>query len=156
MDANLVLRFDVGDREPKRVDLGNDNTYIITGALTRSIRLRIQVAFERNGRQIRASVYQPYTLDESLSDGGAPIEPLPTPALTRLIAGAFVKAGYSGNVLSFSNLAGETVDQVTIIGGGGTGSGNVSSGQIMSIWVGSLADYETMAKDDETLYFIEG
>ena len=118
-EHNLILRFAAWGTGRSRVNLGQENSFLVPNSLTQGENLTLSVSFEK-GEVFREGVNSiNFTLRHSMQHEGEAPAPLPNP-LSELERRAVASFTYENAVLSGKNSAGEAVTSVEIAGGGGT------------------------------------
>jgi len=114
---SLLLFFSDGATSFVPVNLGAKNDFVLSSDFTQSTVLIMQAAFERDDVFLAHSNEIMFSLRKSIRPDNTG---LPSQTISGLLNNAFANVSYENHILSFSNLAGDTIGEVLIEVSGGS------------------------------------
>ena len=143
-DCIMIVTY--GDTVVDHIAVG-DTPVAVTSNLSQYDSVKIGFAFLGEDGYIKNSEVKTFTfLPAQKPDGFVPLPPEQKTNIDYLLANGFTNAMYKGNVLSFTNAAGDTVASVEIQSGGG-GTLTVESDENGNVVLASVGTSITV-KDD--------
>ena len=143
-DCVMIVTY--GDTVVDHISVG-DTPVAVTSNLSQYDSVKIGFAFLGEDGYIKNSEVKTFTfLPAQKPDGFVPLPPEQKTNIDYLLANGFTNAMYKGNVLSFTNAAGDTVASVEIQSGGG-GTLTVESDENGNVVLASVGTSITV-KDD--------
>ena len=128
-DCGLILFFRDEARDFLPVNLGGENTFGLTNALTQTTGLWLQVAFERDGQVIIHSNTVRFWLRQSLQSDKRTVEELPD-MMRKVYHGAVHTLRHEDGQLRFFGMGGNLLGSLEVGELGGSGFEDVSIGSV--------------------------
>ena len=145
-DCVMIVTY--GDTVVDHIPVG-DTPIAVTSNLSQYDSVKIGFAFLGEDGYIKNSEVKTFTfLPAQKPDGFVPLPPEQETNIDYLLANGFTNAMYKGNVLSFTNAAGDTVASVEIQSGGG-GTLTVESDTDGNVVLASVGTSVTVKDDSD-------